>query len=476
MAGDRTQIGIDIDAVDDASDTIDDVADKAKKLEELSPTVEVGGDTAKAETALADVKSDAERITGEDYRLVLKAQIDDAKQKLAQIDTDLDNLEHGSVKRAGDGVDHLGDKFGKAGDAAKGFAGGTASEIAAMTGAFGPAGEAVGQLTEGLLEGGQSMTGLLTAGAGIGATALVMNELSSASERAAKRAQDVADSITEINRASDEQALNQFAQTVTNLVVNGTPLKDYFADLAEGSIEGARRLLELLTQQGASAVYTDQLTTAIKEEERARKQNTTTTETYGDAVADSTEDIKNQKAERFDQHLRDVDAAARAAKDGIDALRAGLNFEAEAENLETELTGAINGFNQYGVQPTREQLRQMKQDIINVGETAGATDVEIETQLRNVDAGDYAAVKAASEAWARLNPILLATALAQPNNRIKNPVPGNPSPDGGTYGATTVNVMMPAGSRGVDVVRQLTGHARRAGRFYGAAVVTHARR
>jgi hypothetical protein len=39
-----------------------------------------------------------------------------------------------------------------------------------------------------------------------------------------------------------------------------------------------------------------------------------------------------------------------------------------------------------------------------------------------------------------------------------------------------VNVNMPAGSRGVDVVRQIAGQARRSGRRFGAPVVSYARR
>jgi hypothetical protein len=55
-------------------------------------------------------------------------------------------------------------------------------------------------------------------------------------------------------------------------------------------------------------------------------------------------------------------------------------------------------------------------------------------------------------------------------------VPITASAPAAPVGNTYVNVNLPAGSRGVDVVRQVAGQARRSGRRYGAPVVHYARR
>lgn len=451
----RTQIGIDIDAVDKASDKLGDVADEAKKLEEADPTVTVAADD-KATADLTAIGDAADRLDNKDPRLEIMADISSAKADLAELERSTDALTDGSVKRAGGGVDELGHKFEKAGDVAKGFAGGTASEIANMTGAFGPAGEAIGQMTEGLLGAEGSLSSMLTAGLGIGAVTLVMNELNKASERAAARAQDVADSIKEINRQSDQQVLGQFSKTVAELIVNGTPLADYFKNLAEGSLEGARRLLDLMTQQGYSADITDKLTGAIKEEERARGQQKKTTDDYGDSADAATDSTKKLTTATDESRV-----SADLTKLSFESLRGELSKQDTIETFgETMATavGKIKG----GAQLTTDEIRGIKGAIIDAGEAAHLNPIVVQSELDKVDQGDI------EGAWYDTQHRVNQMGAIVFESRIKNPVLGKPVPDGGGSGTfSTLNVNMPPGARAVDIARLATGHARRAGRHYG---------
>ena len=136
------QIRIDIEATDDASAVIDEVAGAADALEQLSPEIPVTADTTAAEGALEDVESAADtvgRLTPEvevradttraetdietledkasglddaDYEVVLKAKVAAATKALKDLRGDLDTTEAkaDTTRRA---VDDVGSKGGE---------------------------------------------------------------------------------------------------------------------------------------------------------------------------------------------------------------------------------------------------------------------------------------------------------------------------------------------------------------------------
>jgi hypothetical protein len=92
-----------------------------------------------------------------------------------------------------------------------------------------------------------------------------------------------------------------------------------------------------------------------------------------------------------------------------------------------------------------------------------------------IDRGDLAEAERLLNAAARSRTAVINVALrganigAQLGTIIENSVPG-----GTMVSLTTVN--LPAGARGVDALREVTGAARRAGTRYGSAAVSRARR
>lgn len=166
------QINVDIRANDDASDTLDDVADKVAKLEDAPATeLEVTADTAAAEADLRAIADEAERVAKLDARIKIEAEIDAAKGNIRELKRELDGLDSagdgttggGATARLSDGMDDVVDKTGRAKDAVNGFAGEAVTQLPGVGAAIGPASEAVGQLTEGLLAGEIGMKGLAAA-------------------------------------------------------------------------------------------------------------------------------------------------------------------------------------------------------------------------------------------------------------------------------------------------------------------------
>lgn len=164
------QINIDIRANDDASDKLDAVADLVAEVEEATPEIVVTADTSKAEADLKAVADEAQRVAQADARIVVEAQIDAAKGNLRELRKELDGLsgagDSGGVapgKALQDDLDGVADKTEKAKGAMQGFVGESVSSIPGVGAAIGPASEAVGQLTEGLLAGEVGMKGLAAA-------------------------------------------------------------------------------------------------------------------------------------------------------------------------------------------------------------------------------------------------------------------------------------------------------------------------
>lgn len=75
-------------ATDDASAVIDRVAEKAEALEKLDPTIDIGADGAKAETAVKSLAERVENLTDKQKDIILKATV-------AQAEEDIKRLERG---------------------------------------------------------------------------------------------------------------------------------------------------------------------------------------------------------------------------------------------------------------------------------------------------------------------------------------------------------------------------------------------
>lgn len=132
------QVRVDLVARDRASPVIEDVADAAGDLEQLTPEIEIGADTSAAETAIADVAEAAERAAREDREIVIRARIDDLKGELRTLQTELD--------QTGEKADQTARQLDRVdGPGAGGGAGLRGNAIADLTG---PLGEASGAASD----------------------------------------------------------------------------------------------------------------------------------------------------------------------------------------------------------------------------------------------------------------------------------------------------------------------------------------
>ena len=147
-------IDLEINATDNASEVIDQVAGKADDLEGRDLEVRVGADTGEAESGLADVDQAAEDLEGRDVELDVQA---DTSAAVAGFD----DLE-GSAIRAGDAV-------GTMSGTASGI-GQLSSEISGMGGAVGEVADSAGLAADSFSAGSEG-AGILAEKMGVSAGA-----------------------------------------------------------------------------------------------------------------------------------------------------------------------------------------------------------------------------------------------------------------------------------------------------------------
>jgi hypothetical protein len=190
------RVDIDLTAKDDASKTIDKVADKAEDLEKLSPEVDVTADTSQAQRAVTDVREEVQALTRADAEILLRAKVDAARAELKSLQTELKEttdaaettnrqLADTGAGPAADDVGRLADESGRARSAMANMTGNVAGELGAISGAGGIAAQSLGELAEAAAEGELSMAGLAkVAGpmAGLAAAMTVMQEAMKAAE------------------------------------------------------------------------------------------------------------------------------------------------------------------------------------------------------------------------------------------------------------------------------------------------------
>jgi hypothetical protein len=146
------------------------------------------------------------------------------------------------------------------------------------------------------------------------------------------------------------------------------------------------------------------------------------------------------------------------AKEAWDATAAGA---ADAEQKNRDYQRAVDASKQKVIDYGREVLGLPPERVTEIlALIDNGSVVTVEEQLRELTAVRTVAIK----------PILLGGNLGLPGATSTRP--------GGTaaVSTTTVNVTLPAGARGIDALREVTGAARRAGTRYGSAAVSRARR
>jgi len=173
------------------------------------------------------------------------------------------------------------------------------------------------------------------------------------------------------------------------------------------------------------------------------------------------------------------DAKIRLLLGEIDEEQAWLTLRGNLDELRTHLyeVGSASDAGRLDILAIREELLLYLADMEGVPEYKQTEIVALINQ-DEFDKAELELAKLAKSRFVEYTPVMtrgnipgLPPGVGVGASSV-TPPPVAPVP---TAGAFTVNVNMPRGSRGVDVVRQIAGQARRSGRRYGVPVVHYAR-
>lgn len=508
MAGNDPKIQIDITARDEATDKLEDVAAEADKLEKLSPEVEVTADTAAATTDIADVADAAGRLSHDDTVLVIKAKIDQAKGDLKALQTELDQTGDKAVETTakldkvdggggtglrGNAISDLTGPLGDASSAASDFGGvmdglaDTVQGVATKLGASSEQAEKLGSVVGGL--------GFVVAGAAAAWTLYKQHQ-----DEAKRKTQEMIDKQREliglISDGNREAAATKFADMYQDAIDAGRTLGLTTRDIVE-HITGQKDALVEVQKWIGNAYAGDTLNKVINatntiEDQRKKWLETNdvledTTKKNGE-IADALGILKPALKETGTAGTKMGDAVAAGADhaaEGMQRLNDKLDAKRAIEDFKTTMVEAQQTIQKEG-SLTVDQMRGVEDSIVRAGQTAGLTPIEIEAMIQEVSPTDVnKAFLDTQQAIDAKGPITMQIHPELPP-RLKivtrggttildeaiSVVPGAAA----APAAQHVTINMPAGSRGVDVVRQVAGQARRSGRRFGAPVVSYARR
>ena len=278
----------------------------------------------------------------------------------------------------------------------------------------------------------QSADALGPAGVAAGTVAaLAMFGVAKGAEQAKDRTDELTTAFGDLAKASDQaftqQSQQVWADAVLRSALDGKKLTDQFKDLAESAPAVARRMLD-----NADAIGL----------------NSNAQKILGDAIADA--DAETAQAKKTQDDYGD---AAQTAAGKLDAQTAATKASGDA-------AAAAKG---------------TTDDYIKV---LGTIPPDKRTDfLAAVNRGDAATANAILDGIATPRTAVITVAVHGANigAQIGAMVRAGAAAAGGQVVSVT-NVHLPAGSRGVDALREVTGAARRAGTRYGNAAVSRARR
>lgn len=576
------QINVDITASDKASDKLEDVADlvedleKAKPeitveadtkaaagdleqlsddaaaLDKLTPKVDVTADTSTADGDLKATRDLAEQLAKADAEILVRAKIDDAKANLKELRGELDRLTGGGggggspITAATIDTDNYTGATGRAKDATHSFVGNAITELPGVGTAFGPASEAIAQLTEGVLAGEIAVKGLAMAAgaiAGIGAAVmLITSELAEIEKTRAfhrgrvdefadalRDAEDAADALKK-KLAKDEKVefisdgdtrdavdslakINLKIEDFTALVESGQPGIDAWAasmrDKIGPAIQGAHgplreinpdidKLGQLLYSTNPEIVAYAEVLLAAQQASTDLGDATTSAEERAKVFGDTAKDAATKAKDLGDeskwaaQQLKDVGDNADDAAPRVDKLRkayetligeladrsAYRGVEDAFANLDAAAVAAFTAVQtnaadaDQAVRDHEAAVDEVKQAVADYAiEVGGIPEEKFTSIIAQIERGEYQKVLDELAALEKQREVILKI-ISVTDDRGYGPA-GGPRDD--TFGETptgrqlgeTVNVYMPTGSTGTDVLRVLNDSTRRSGGLFG---------
>jgi hypothetical protein len=508
------KIRVDIESVYDDKDAQQALED-AETIDKADPTLEVGADTSAAQSELAGVRDDAEKLTGHEWVTKILAETQSAKEDLEALQKE---------------AQHTGDELEQAGNRGSGSFKGNGQAIADLTGPLGDASgaasdfagvvEGLGATTQGVFasmgvsaETFEAALGPISLAIAAGAAAWTI--FKQRSEDARKKAEEVRKQIEGINEAfrkgdvegtaggiadSFEKIATQAAAAgfniddYTQFLLEGTgPMADFVAgqhDLEQAAkdevdaLGGRAYQLGINNQKLAEVTATTgDLTSKLDANKASWDGANGSAEAHGRTVDHLANDVlpsyglaaKDAKTDTdtLGKGMRETRQKAIDLNDEIDRLKGNLDVEEEALNFSEQITTAMEtAKTKTGL--SRQEVIDLEKSVIQAGETTGKTPLQIKAEVQKVEDGDLTAVAWDVEAWYQQNPVKIASQLDRPKLTSGSSGQGTAKPQM-VEPAGTVNVLLPRGYRG-DVVAEVTGAARRNGRRYGARGVRYANR
>jgi hypothetical protein len=516
MAGDP-KIQIDITARDKASEVIDDVADAAADVEKLDPEVTVTADTGGAVADIATVADAAGRLSHDDTELVIRAQIDQAKGQLKELEAALKNTGEqadttnrklddttgaGPGNLRGNAIADLTGPLGEASSAASDFAGvfdglGDAAEAAA--GKLG--------LSQGVADKlGSAIGGL---GVAVAAGAAVWSIWTSRAEAARKKAAELREAQAELGKAiregSREAAVANFHKMFDEAIASATKFGLKQQDVTD-FITGERdaipgltdRYHELTTARDnaasprLAAAYQSEIAAIEDQQAALDKQRKAYLDSVPAADAKTAADAKlarqlglteaaqKDTTKAVGDSVSKLDAAEQATndlEDGYSRLQDRLSNTRAIEDFQTAMIDAQKAIHDKSAE-TVVDVRGVEDAIVTAGRAAKLSPIEVQTAIDKVEQGDIdGAFLYMQQKINEKGPLTVPVTLHATIPKLTIAGRGGTSmvievtPQG--VGAATpaagptFNVNLPAGARYSDVARAVGMTTRRNGKRYG---------
>jgi hypothetical protein len=514
-----------------AKDAIKDV----EKLEKLDPEIEIDADVDKAEGQIDGLTDSAQALVDRNPWISeftadtaqLKSELESAQTKLRE-----------TGEKADDTKQHL-DKIG--GSDGPRLAGNQVSDLTGPLGDASGAASDFGGVFDGLADISEKVAGkigldaakMASAVSGIGFAVAIgaaawtlfkqkQEEARKKAEELRKKHVELVEAIRDGNReASAEKFIEMYGDIIDKAKDAGLTIDetvDFITGTGDAADTAATKLGDLDAEIADLTTQYEELNTktrasgdaATEEEKRLgnliikkREQRDALVENkekYADLSAEQQINIDMQAdvqdalfgtTGKFDETAAAADRAKRKSEDltaAMDILKGSLDFERTMDDFEEDINTAMNNV-ALGVATPKEDIRSIEDTIIEVGEMAGKTPIEVQTVLDQIDAGDLFSVLNTAQSWANEHKVQVQFEVAaDAKQKIRNafagfginvPITGTTSGKSvGTASSQTINVHLPRVRHG-DTARAQAQSVRRNGRRYGSnppTTVRYARR
>jgi hypothetical protein len=354
---DKREPEVTVTADTSAAETdLDAVADAAKAAADLKPEVTVTAKTGAAKTDLGEVGDKADALSRADYEIVLSAKVEQARADLKRAEESLDKV-RGATKGIGTDADQSRSVMAN-------FAGNVTSELPGVAGAFGPLNMAVGQFAEYAAEGNINMANFIkTAGGMAVITGAVMAINSELKEIAAGKAFDKA----QVDAFADsvlkgEDAVTALAERLTEA---GKVEFDLFGEGVKLNVVDALVAAGLTVEEFAQLVIDGK--PAIDAWAEAQRDAGTDTNDIAKVVGAATEQTENYSK-------------------GLDAAKVSAEFFGTAETDAALAVGYVASSAEAGAENIAAMQSAHEADVKAAEDHAAALEAEADKLLGMADA------------------------------------------------------------------------------------------